>query len=116
MFFFETELFLAQDNFGLLRHLVGLDLSNNQLKTLPDSFGQLVLLQKLDLYSNQLTSLPLTFWQLKKLTWLDLKGNPLEAKLAEAAGTCVSPKDCQECASRVCIHKFTGIMLISSYS
>lgn len=92
---------IVQDNFGILRHLLWLDLSCNKLQSLPDSFGQLVLLQKLDLYSNQLTTLPLTFWNLRKLKWLDLKNNPLEPGLQEAAGTCVTSKECNHCATKV---------------
>lgn len=90
-----------QDNFGNLRHLISLDLSSNKLQNLPSSFGNLVLLQKLDLYSNQLVTLPLSFWQLKKLKWLDLKNNPLEPGLREAAGTCVSSRECNQCATKV---------------
>jgi hypothetical protein len=93
--------FLLQENFGCLRHLIALDLSGNKLQHLPDSFGQLVLLQRLDLYSNQLVSLPLSFGNLKKLKWLDLKNNPLEDGLREAAGTCVSSKECNQCATKV---------------
>ncbi len=81
--------------------MIGLDLSNNRLQSLPDSIGQLALLQKLDLYSNQLRTLPLTFFNLKKLKWLDLKNNPLEPGLKEAAGSCVSSKECNQCASKV---------------
>ena len=94
---------LIKDNFGNLSHLIGLDLSCNKLQSLPESFGQLVLLQKLDLYSNQLTSLPLTFWNLRKLKWLDLKNNPLEPRLREAAGSCVTSRDCNHCATQVSI-------------
>ena len=98
-----TVVAILQENFGMLNHLLSLDLSSNQLKTLPEAFGKLSLLQKLDLYSNQLTFLPLSFWQLKKLRWLDLKKNPLEDDLKEAAGKCVSPQDCTQCANQVCL-------------
>lgn len=104
----------AQDNFGSLRHLIGLDLSNNRLQSLPDSFGQLALLQKLDLYSNQLRTLPLTFFNLKKLKWLDLKNNPLEPGLKEAAGSCVSSKECNQCASKVLCWNVDETMLTPS--
>ena len=82
---------------------MGLDLSNNELTHLPNSFCKLLQLQKLDLYSNQLTTLPANFWHLKKLRWLDLKNNPLEARLKEAAGTCVSAAECSQCATKVVI-------------
>ena len=90
-----------QDNFGSLRHLIALDLSGNKLQRLPESFGQLVLMQRLDLYSNQLTTLPLSFGNMKKLKWLDLKNNPLEDELRAVAGTCVSSKECNQCATKV---------------
>lgn len=93
-------LLCGQENFGQLNYLIVLDLSCNKLQSLPDSFGQLVLLQKLDLYSNQLISLPFTFWNLRKLKWLDLKNNPLEPGLSEAAGTCVTSRDCNHCATK----------------
>lgn len=71
------------------------------MQSLPSSFCRLSALQTLDLYSNQLVNLPPSFYQLKKLKWLDLKNNPLEAGLKEAAGTCASPRECLQCATRV---------------
>ncbi|MEQ2197951.1 Leucine-rich repeat-containing protein 59, partial [Xenoophorus captivus] len=51
--------------FCSLTHLVKLDLSKNQLTCLPDDLGNLVNLQHLDLYNNKLTILPVSFSQLR---------------------------------------------------
>ncbi|XP_068610460.1 leucine-rich repeat-containing protein 59 [Brachionichthys hirsutus] len=87
-----------------LTHLVKVDLSKNQLTCLPDDLGNLSSLQHLDLYDNKLTVLPVSFSQLRTLKWLDLKDNPLEADLAKAAGDCLDEKQCKQCASRVLQH------------
>uniref|UniRef100_A0A3Q1GF12 Leucine-rich repeat-containing protein 59 n=1 Tax=Acanthochromis polyacanthus TaxID=80966 RepID=A0A3Q1GF12_9TELE len=90
--------------FCSLTHLVKVDLSKNQLTCLPDDLGNLVNLQHLDLYNNKLTVLPVSFSQLRSLKWLDLKDNPLEAGLAKAAGDCLDEKQCKQCASKVLQH------------
>lgn len=54
-----------QPEFCSLTHLVKLDLSKNQLTSLPDDLGNLVNLQHLDLYNNKLTVLPVSFSQLR---------------------------------------------------
>ncbi|XP_044033743.1 leucine-rich repeat-containing protein 59 isoform X2 [Siniperca chuatsi] len=87
-----------------LTHLVKVDLSKNQLTCLPDDLGNLASLQHLDLYNNKLTVLPVSFSQLRSLKWLDLKDNPLEAGLAKAAGDCLDEKQCKQCASKVLEH------------
>ncbi|XP_078135144.1 leucine-rich repeat-containing protein 59 isoform X1 [Sander vitreus] len=87
-----------------LTHLVKVDLSKNQLTCLPEDVGNLVNLQHLDLYNNKLTVLPVSFSQLRSLKWLDLKDNPLEAGLAKAAGDCLDEKQCKQCASKVLEH------------
>lgn len=87
-----------------LTHLVKVDLSKNQLTCLPDDLGNLANLQHLDLYNNKLTVLPVSFSQLRSLKWLDLKDNPLEAGLAKAAGDCLDEKQCKQCASKVLEH------------
>ncbi|XP_059181219.1 leucine-rich repeat-containing protein 59 isoform X2 [Centropristis striata] len=87
-----------------LTHLVKVDLSKNQLTGLPDDLGNLSSLQHLDLYNNKLTVLPVSFSQLRSLKWLDLKDNPLEAGLAKAAGDCLDEKQCKQCASKVLQH------------
>lgn len=84
-----------------LTHLVKVDLSKNQLTCLPDELGNLSNLQHLDLYNNKLSVLPTSFSQLRSLKWLDLKDNPLDADLAKAAGDCLDEKQCKQCASRV---------------
>ncbi|XP_028332854.1 leucine-rich repeat-containing protein 59 [Gouania willdenowi] len=87
-----------------LTHLMKVDLSKNQLTCLPDDLGNLVNLQHLDLYNNKLTILPASFSQLRSLKWLDLKDNPLEADLAKAAGDCLDEKQCKQCATKVLQH------------
>ncbi|XP_019726453.1 leucine-rich repeat-containing protein 59 [Hippocampus comes] len=87
-----------------LTHLVKLDLSKNQLTRLPDDLGNLTALQHLDLYNNKLSTLPVSFSQLRSLKWLDLKDNPLDAGLAKAAGDCLDEKQCKQCATRVLKH------------
>ncbi|XP_020486461.1 leucine-rich repeat-containing protein 59 [Labrus bergylta] len=87
-----------------LTHLVKVDLSKNQLTCLPDDLGNLTNLQHLDLYNNKLTVLPVSFSQLRGLKWLDLKDNPLEPDLAKAAGDCLDEKQCKQCSSKVLQH------------
>ena len=98
-----TSLLSYQSNFPTLHHLIELDLSKNQLQSLPDNFGDLESLTKLDLYGNQLVMLPNSFSQLSRLRWLDVRGNPLQSQLAEAAGTCITQKECKECAANVSV-------------
>ncbi|XP_048870493.1 leucine-rich repeat-containing protein 59 [Brienomyrus brachyistius] len=90
--------------FCSLTYLVKIDLSKNQIVGLPVDLGRLVALQHLDLYNNKLTSLPLSFSQLRNLKWLDLKDNPLEPTLAKVAGDCLDEKQCKQCATRVLQH------------
>lgn len=87
-----------------LTHLVKVDLSKNQLRSLPEDLGRLGNLQHLDLYNNKLTVLPVSFSELKNLKWLDLKDNPLESNLAKAAGDCLDEKQCKQCALKVLQH------------
>ncbi|XP_061472043.1 leucine-rich repeat-containing protein 59 isoform X2 [Rhineura floridana] len=91
-------------DFCSLTHLVKLDLSKNQLQQLPSEFGRLVNLQHLDLLNNQLVTLPVSFAQLKNLKWLDLKDNPLDPTLAKVAGDCLDEKQCKQAAIRVLQH------------
>ncbi|XP_069510979.1 leucine-rich repeat-containing protein 59 [Ambystoma mexicanum] len=87
--------------FCALTRLVRLDLSKNQLLQLPSEFGRLINLQHLDLLNNRLSVLPVSFSQLKSLKWLDLKDNPLDPTLAKIAGDCLDEKQCKQCASAV---------------
>ncbi|XP_075950139.1 leucine-rich repeat-containing protein 59 [Anarhichas minor] len=87
-----------------LTYLVKVDLSKNQLTCLPDDLGNLASLQHLDLYNNKLSVLPVSFSHLRSLKWLDLKDNPLEAVLAKAAGDCLDEKQCKQCATQVLQH------------
>ncbi|XP_072846707.2 leucine-rich repeat-containing protein 59 [Pogona vitticeps] len=91
-------------DFCSLTHLVKLDLSENQLHQLPSNFGRLVNLQHLDLLNNRLVTLPVSFAQLKNLKWLDLKDNPLDPTLAKVAGDCLDEKQCKQAALRVLQH------------
>lgn len=90
--------------FCQLSHLVKVDLSKNQLDSLPEDLGHLGNLQHLDLYDNKLSVLPVSFSELRSLKWLDLKDNPLEPSLAKAAGDCLDEKQCKQCAVKVLQH------------
>ncbi|XP_077594941.1 leucine-rich repeat-containing protein 59 [Stigmatopora nigra] len=87
-----------------LTHLVRLDLSKNQLTCLPEGLGNLTSLQHLDLFNNKLKILPVSFSHLQSLKWLDLKDNPLEVNLAKVAGDCLDEKQCKLCAKKVLKH------------
>lgn len=92
------------DAFCTLRHLVRLDLSKNALMELPKEFGNLNQLKRLDLYSNQLSSLPLSCVNLKQLKWLDLKNNPLQTLWPDVIGNCLSDEECRQCAVNALRH------------
>ena len=62
-----------------------LDLSGNQLTSVPEALGQLSQLQRLDLSSNRLTSVPEALGQLSQLQRLDLSSNRLTS-VPEALG------------------------------
>ncbi|MEH2236000.1 COR domain-containing protein, partial [Nostoc sp.] len=66
-----------------LQELTSLDLSFNQLTTLPEALASLQELTSLDLSFNQLTTLPEALASLQKLTFLDLSNNQLR-RLPEA--------------------------------
>jgi len=66
-----------------------LDLSSNDLKSLPLSIGNLTFLTKLNLYNNELTSLPESIGNLASLTQLDLSSNKLTS-LPESIGNLTS--------------------------
>ncbi|MGJ5632248.1 COR domain-containing protein, partial [Nostoc sp. CALU 1950] len=60
-----------------LQQLISLDLSYNQLTTLPEAITHLQKLTWLDLYDNKLTTLPEAIARLQQLTYLYLNGNEL---------------------------------------
>ena len=60
------------------KQLKELDLSFNQLTTLPEAIGSLQHLTTVNLRNNQLTRLPETIHRLQQLTTLDLEANPIE--------------------------------------
>ncbi len=62
---------------GDLKHLIRLNLSRNELTSLPESFGNLTSLQVLNLSRNNLTSLPESFGNLTSLQQLHLRDNKL---------------------------------------
>jgi leucine-rich repeat protein SHOC2 len=70
---------------GKLADLQKLDLSGNELTSLPESLGQLINLQGLALDYNKLTSLPEWLGQLTNLQWLYLSDNELTS-LPESVG------------------------------
>ena len=71
-----------QDTLGKLKELRLLDLSFNQLTSLPEEIGQLSNLWALYLLDNQLSSLPRSIEQLESLKSLNLDGNQLSAQEA----------------------------------
>ena len=71
--------------------LDSLDLSTNQLTTLPESIGNLSSLKELYLYDNQLTTLPESIGNLSSLERLSLHHNQLTT-LPESI--CNLPSDC----------------------
>ena len=61
------------------------DLSNNQLTTIPESISQLSNLTVVDLSGNQLTTIPESISQISNLTGLYLEDNPLKNPPREIA-------------------------------
>lgn len=61
----------------LLEHIEVLDLSNNNLTTLPSSIGDMRNLRKLILRNNKLNTLPATISACKNLQEIDITGNPI---------------------------------------
>ncbi|KAK0077772.1 hypothetical protein PV325_003478 [Microctonus aethiopoides] len=84
-----------------LTNIVKLDLSKNMLTEIPQNIGEMRQLRHLDLYSNQISRLPLSLGELKNLEWLDLKDNPLTAAVASVAGLCSNSNECQACARNI---------------
>jgi Leucine-rich repeat (LRR) protein len=68
-----------------LSSLKGLKLNNNKLESLPESIGQLSSLQNLFLFNNNLKSLPESIGQLSSLQYLNVSNNKLES-LPESIG------------------------------
>jgi internalin A len=73
----ENELLTLPYSVGKLTGLTRLDLGSNRLTSLPESLGMLTSLTRLDLGSNQLAFVPDVVEKLTRLTWLDLSGNGL---------------------------------------
>ena len=73
------------DEIGQLANLENLDLSGNQLRSLPQSFAKLTKLRGLKLRHNRLSSVPQLIGRLANLRWLDLASNALTS-LPESLG------------------------------
>lgn len=74
------------ENFGLLFHLKTLLLRYNKLTCLPDTFTSLVKLEKLDLSHNHLKTLPADFTRMESLTKLNVSKNRLKILPASLGG------------------------------
>jgi leucine-rich repeat protein SHOC2 len=74
-----NELESLPDELGQLKRLKLFDLQGNRLRTLPRTVGQLTALLRLTLHENQLTALPDSIGQLASLERLDASHNALRA-------------------------------------
>jgi internalin A len=73
----DQNLITLPDSISQLTNLKSLDLSSNRLTKLPDFIGELTNLEDLALSRNQLSSLPESFSHLKRLKILDISNNLL---------------------------------------
>jgi len=71
------------DDIAQLKRLKYFRCTDNQLKMLPAGISDLTLLEELNLEGNQLTTLPEKLYKLKKLRVLKLGGNPLDYREKE---------------------------------
>ncbi|MFM6580385.1 MAG: COR domain-containing protein [Dolichospermum sp.] len=62
-----------------LTNLQSLDIYNNQISSLPREIGQLTNLQSLDIYNNQISSLPREIFQLTNLQSLNIYNNQISS-------------------------------------
>ncbi|HRN78018.1 MAG TPA: leucine-rich repeat domain-containing protein [Candidatus Dependentiae bacterium] len=65
------------DAIGNLANLKALNLNNNQIPTIPDAIGNLTNLESLYLPGNQITIIPDAIGNLTNLQWFDLSGNQI---------------------------------------
>ncbi|PKM60716.1 MAG: hypothetical protein CVU99_06745 [Firmicutes bacterium HGW-Firmicutes-4] len=65
------------EGIGQLKNLTTLDLSNNNISSLPDELGSLTKLTGLNLSSNNINTVPDAFYLLTELTNLNMAGNSL---------------------------------------
>ena len=79
----ENQLKTLPPEIGELKNIISLKLSRNQLTTLPAEIEKLKILTTLGLSRNQLKTLPPEIGELKNLTSLDLSRNQLETLPAE---------------------------------
>ena len=71
------------ENFGNLKSIQEIDLSNNNLKALPTSFSNLETLQTLNLSSNSLEALPYSFGNLDNLQTVNFSNNRIKELKAD---------------------------------
>ena len=86
-----NQLTTLPDSIESLVELQELDVSHNQLSTLPDSIGNLARLKRLYVYVNQLTELPNSIGHLTRLQSLNVPHNELTA-LPDSIGNLVRLK------------------------
>ncbi len=72
-----NQLVSLPESMGLLFHLKTLLVNNNKLKTLPSSFVHLVKLEKVDMSNNVLTELPEDLGKMESLRKLNISNNHL---------------------------------------
>ena len=90
----DNQLTSLPNSIGALTNLNYLILSHNQLTSLPNSIGNLTNLKGLDLSSNKLlTSLPNSIGNLTNLEWLDLGHNRLLTSLPNSIGNLTNLED-----------------------
>uniref|UniRef100_A0ACD5ZIZ0 Uncharacterized protein n=1 Tax=Avena sativa TaxID=4498 RepID=A0ACD5ZIZ0_AVESA len=85
----DRQLHHLPDHFGRIRGLLVLDVSRNQLQTVPDAIAGLEHLEELRLGSNALVALPDSIGLLSNLKILDVSGNKLRS-LPDSISKCRS--------------------------
>ena len=74
----KNEIFLIPKEIGLLKNqLKTIDLSDNNLSSIPEEFGDLVKLENLNVAGNKIECLPKTIMKLDNLQQLNVQQNPL---------------------------------------
>ena len=92
---------------GALGALVAIDVSGNNLATLPDALSQIGGLQRLDASRNQIAALPGCVWSCAKLRHLSLAHNAIGPALSElppAAACAGTHAHCSVCGKRGARH------------
>lgn len=68
---------------------------------MPENIGNLTNLKHLNLSHNQIATLPTTLGNLKNLKYIDLKNNHLAQKFSEVVGSCQNEAQCQQAARNI---------------